>query len=274
MQATMIAVADELAEEKMRPQHKQNDTARGGSSGLTALVALLLTWEILGRILEFRTGLLPAPSRVILEIYREGRLLAGHTMATASEVCAGVAVAVFLALPIGIASASARQTGKKLAKLIAAAPAAPLIAGAPLLSVWFGFGMAGKLAVAALLGFLPMYRHVMKACRAVPDGPLQLARLAGARSAVVFWKIRVPEALPDLLAGLKACAAFSLAGAIAAEFIVADRGLGYVLLASSTAMDVPLLFASMAMIAVLLLAFLAAILLLRRTLAPWSLARR
>ena len=258
----------------MRPQDRQNDTPRGGSVGLTVLAAFLLVWEILGRVLEFRTSLLPAPSRVILEIYREGRQLTGHTLATASELCAGVVIAVVLALAVGIAYASTRQRCRKLEKLITAAPVAPLIAAAPLLTLLFGFGMPGKLAVASLLGFFLMLSHVMKGCRAVPDGLLQLARLAGAPAAAVFWKIRVPEALPDLLAGLKASAAFSLAGAIAAEFIVADRGLGYLLLASGTAMDIPLLFASMAMIAALFLAVLGMISLLRRALAPWSIEGR
>jgi ABC-type nitrate/sulfonate/bicarbonate transport system permease component len=258
----------------MRVQGKRHNTRRGGSSGLAALAALLLLWEILGRILESRAGLVPSPSRIILEIYREGRLLKEHTLATATELCAGVLIAVVLALAIGIADASARQAGRKLERIVAAFPVAPLIAAVPLLSLWFGFGFGGKLAAASLLGILPMLNHVMKACRAAPDGPLQLARLAGAPASVVFRKIRLPEALPAVLAGLRDCVAFSLAGAIAAEFIVAHRGLGYMLLASSTAMDIPLLFAGMTMIAALFLACLGVVSLLRRALAPWCIAER
>ena len=258
----------------MRGQDRRNNTRRGGSSGLAGLAALLLAWEILGRLLETRAGLLAAPSRVILEIYREWHLLKDHTLATASELCGGVVIAVVLALAIGIANASTHRAGRRLEKLVAAVPAAALIAAVPLLSLWFGFSTAGKLVAASFLGFVPMLRHVMKACRAVPDGPVQLARLAGAPAGVVLWKIRAPEALPDILAGLKACVAYSLAGAIAAEFIVADQGLGYLLLASSTAMDIPLLFAGMVMIALLFLACLGAILLLRRALAPWCIADR
>ncbi len=254
----------------MRPHDKQNKTPRGSSGWLTVLAALLLAWEVLGRLLESPTGLLPAPSRVILEVYREAHQLQSHTLATLSEFGAGLVIAILLALATGIAYSSARKTGRRLERLVALIPVAPLIAAAPLLSVWFGFGAAGKITAASLLGFLPMLSHVMKACRAVPEGPLDLARLAGAPSGVVFWKIRVPEALPEIFAGLSACTASALAGAIAAEFIVADRGLGYLLLASSTGMDIPLLFAGLAAILVLLAAFLGAIFLLRRALAPWS----
>ncbi len=256
----------------MGPQDEQNDTPRGSSGWLAALAALLLAWEVLGRLLESPTGLFPAPSRVILEVYREGHMLKNHTLATASVLCTGVVIAVMTALVVGIANASTRRTGGKLERLAAAVPSASLIAAAPLLSVWFGFGTAGKVAAASLLGFLPMFCRVTQACRAVPDGQLQLARLAGAKSGVVFWKIRVPEALPDILAGLRDCVAYALAGTIAAEFIVADQGLGYLLLSSSTGMDIPLLFASLAMIAALLLTSLGAIFLLRRALAPWSVA--
>jgi NitT/TauT family transport system permease protein len=254
----------------MQPQPRQGDGSRSGSDGLTVLAAFLLAWEILARILELRTSMLPPPSRVILEIYREAHMLARHMLATAIEAGVGAGIAALLAIPLGIASASAREAGRKITKILADAPAAPLIAAAPLLSLWFAFGTGAKFAVAALLGFLPMYKRAMMACRAAPDNALQLARLAGAPATVVFRKIRVPEALPDLFAGLRACVALSLTGAIAAEFIVADRGLGYLLLASSTAMDIPLLYAGMVMIVLLLLAFVTAILLLRRVLAPWS----
>ncbi len=258
------------AEDNVHPQHTQVKTSRGNSGWLTVLAALLLAWEVVGRLLESPTGLFPAPSRVILEVYREGHQLQGHTLATLCELGAGVVIALLLALSIGIAYVSTRQSEGKLERLVAATPVAPLIAAAPLLSVWFGFGTAGKIAVTSLLGFLPMLKHVLKACRAAPDGSLQLARLAGTPSWVIFRKIRVPEAIPDILAGLRACVASALAGAIAAEFIVADRGLGYLLLASSTGMDLPLLFACLAIIAALLLTFQGAIFLLQRALAPWS----
>jgi len=254
----------------MRLQHTEDKRSQRNSGWLTVLAALLLAWEVLGRLLESPTGLFPAPSRVILEIYREGHQLQSHTLATLAELAAGVAIALLLALAIGIAYASTRRRGGILEELAAATPVAPLIATAPLLSIWFGFGTAGKIAAASLLGFLAMLKHVLKAWRAAPDGPLQLARLAAAAPGVVFWKIRVPEAIPELLAGLRDCVASALAGAIAAEFIVADRGLGYLLLMSGTGMDIPLLFASLLIIAALLLTFLAAINLLRRALAPWS----
>lgn len=243
---------------------------RAENSGLLVLMAVLLAWEILGRVLELRTGFLPPPSRVILEIYRERHTLVGHALATASEACAGILIAVSLAVSVGIAYASTCQHGKRPARWIAAAPVALLVAAAPLVTVLFGFGMPAKIAFASLLGFLPMFNHTVKACHRAPDDLLQLARLAGARSAGVFWKIRVPEALPGLFAGLRESVVFSLAGAIAAEFIVADRGLGYMLLESCMAMDIPLLFATMSITALLLLTFMAAIYLLHRVLAPWS----
>ncbi len=230
----------------------------------------VLSWEVAGRILALRTHLLPTPSRIALETYRQAPRLLEHAAATLYVLALGLLTALAIGIPLGVAWAVFRWPGSEALQRMKAAQAAPLIAFAPLLWLWLTLGASSNIALAALLAGVPTVRATLRACRSAPGELLDLARLAGAGPGTVFWKIRWPSSLPVLIDGLMSAAPLALAGALAAEFVRTDRGLGYVLVASSFTADTPLLFSALALIGTISLAFHAGIRLIERLVAPPS----
>lgn len=228
----------------------------------------VLGWEVAGRILALRTHLLPTPSRIALEIYRQAPSLLGHAVITLYALATGILAALAIGIPLGVAWAVFRWPGTEALRTAKAAQAAPLIAFAPLLWLWFTIGTSSNIVLAALLAGVPMVRATLRACRSAPKNLLDLARLSGASPGTVFWKIRWPSSLPILIDGLMSAAPLALAGALAIEFVRTDKGLGYLLVTSSFTADTPLLFSALALIGAISLAFHAGIRLIQRFVVP------
>ena len=247
-----------------------NARGRAFKERLLWAVLPLLGWEVAGRILALRTNLLPTPSRIVLEMYREAPKLADHALSTLGVFSAGLLASVAVGVPAGIAWAVFRWPGSEMLGRTKAAQAGPFIAFAPLLWVWLQFDTSSKVALAALTALLPMIRGASGGYRSLPGELLDLARLAGSKIRIVFWKLHAPCCLPGLFDGLLSAAPLAMAGAIAAEFVQTDRGLGYLMVSSSFTANVPMLFTSLAVIGAISLAFHTGIRLIERFLVPSS----
>ena len=214
------------------------------------------------------TDLLPTPSRIVLEMYREWPRLGENSLTTVFEVVAGLAWAGAGAIVLaGALVACTRMSGTAFA-VVSKVPAAPLIAFAPLFWIWFGFGMQAKVALAALVAFFPLFAAAIRGCAAAPEDLIDLGRLAGAGQGRIFWMIRIPYGLPVFIQGMESAAPLAMSGALAAELVVTDRGLGYLLLTASSTMDLPLLCAGLVVILALGFAFHGALILAERALLP------
>jgi NitT/TauT family transport system permease protein len=150
----------------------------------------------------------------------------------------------------------------------------PKIALAPLFVVWFGFGVAPKVAVAFLIAFFPIVIDTIVGLRSIDPAMLQLARAMGAPRHRIFLKFRLPHALPAIFGGLKVASTLAVVGALTGEFIGSDKGLGYVLLQASGNLNTPLLFATLVTLSLLAMAFFYAVEALERILIPWHVSQR
>jgi NitT/TauT family transport system permease protein len=216
-----------------------------------AMASTLSGWEILGRALQVRTDLLPTPSRIMLEMWKEAPRLYEHASVTAYEAAGGFLCAVVLAVPVGFLMASFYSLHRALVPLLQFGQVVPLVATAPLLLVWFGFGTMPKVLMALLVSFLPIATQTVFGLLSIPKGLIDLTRAMGAGKAQLFFKVKVPASLPHIFKGLRMAVALAVAGVTAAEFAGSDRGLGYLLLVAGSSVNTALLFAALTVLALI-----------------------
>ena len=127
----------------------------------------------------------------------------------------------------------------------------PTIAVAPIITLWFGYGLFTNVFIAFLISFFPVVINVAVGLNEIDEDLLDLVRYLHASKWQIFIKIRIPNSLPYLFTGLKICSTMCVVGAIVGEFIASDRGLGYIIINSQFTMDTPPIFGSLIMISVI-----------------------
>lgn len=246
-------------------------TIRLGS--LALLAALLLAWEGACRLLALPALVLPPPSAIALSLWQG--LASGyfwpHLRATALELLLGVAAGCALGFAAGIALGENALLRRLLMPYVVASQVVPKLALGPLFVLWFGFGMTSTVVVTALICFFPLMENTLTALQQVPPERLELFRMLGASRAQTLWRLKLPQGLPAILAGLRVAVVLALVGAVVGEFIGASRGLGALVIAAQGSMDTSLMFAVLVLIAALgMLAYHATLLVERWLLLPFT----
>ncbi|MBC7235102.1 MAG: ABC transporter permease [Chloroflexi bacterium] len=211
------------------------------------LAAAVLIWELIVRIADYPTFLLPAPRRVALRflaVLREGTLLT-HTLVTLSEVLGGLALGLSVAVILGYLLAKSRTLEQILSPYIVASQAVPIVALAPLLVIWFGAGTLSKVLVCALTLFFPVLINTIVGIRSVDRELNELMQSLNASRWQVFRYLELPASLPVLFGGLKVGVTLSVIGAVVGEFVGADRGLGFLVNLARGLFDTPLMFVAL-----------------------------
>ena len=123
----------------------------------------------------------------------------------------------------------------------------PIVAIAPLLTIWFGFTLVPKITIAAIICFFPVLVNTTRGLRSVSIQALELMNVLSASKSAIFWRLRLPSSLPYVFAGLRIAATLAVIGAIVAEFTGSNRGIGYVIVQASYRLDTRLMFAAIAL---------------------------
>jgi NitT/TauT family transport system permease protein len=244
------------------------------ASPLVLIVALLVVWEVCVRVFGVPAYLLPPPSAIARRMVIDYKLLAVNAWVTLGEVLAGYALAIVVSIPLAAILAQFRVVENAVYPTLVASQTIPKVAIAPILVVWFGFGLTPKVLIAFLICFFPIVVDTMTGFRCVPREVIWLARSMGASQWKTFVKIRIPAALPNIFAGLKVASTLAVVGAVVGEFIGADRGLGYQLIVANGLMDVQLSFAVLVSLSLLGIALYVAVDLLERLALPWHVSHR
>ena len=244
------------------------------ASPLVVIAVILIVWELAVRLFGVPAYLLPPPSAIARRMATDYELLAVNTWITLGEVLAGFALAIVVSIPLAAILAQFRVVENAVYPTLVASQTIPKVAIAPLLVVWFGFGLTPKILIAFLICFFPIVVDTMTGFRCVPREVIWLARSMGASQWKTFMKIRIPAALPNIFAGLKVASTLAVVGAVVGEFIGADRGLGYQLIVANGLMDVQLSFAVLVTLSLLGIALYAAVELLERVTLPWQVSHR
>jgi NitT/TauT family transport system permease protein len=213
-----------------------------------AMVALVGLWALVGLVGDYPAFLLPTPKQVwnrFLAVAADGTLWF-HTSVTLVEILGGLALGLTTATLLGYLLARFPLVERLLSPYIVASQSVPIVALAPLLIIWFGFGLVSKVLVCALTIFFPVLINTIVGLRSVERDLVDLMRSLKANRWQEFRFLEVPAALPVLLGGLKVGATLSVIGAVVGEFAQSDRGLGFLVnLANRGLFDTPLMFVAL-----------------------------
>ena len=217
-----------------------------------ALVAFLLIWQVVVVVSGFPPFILPPPATVgerLISAWSAG-IIQPHLWATLTEVALGFTVGAGSALIVGYALARSALVERLLSPYLVAAQATPILALAPLIALWFGPGLAGKVVICSLIVFFPVAVSTMVGIRAVDARLLELGRSLRASRRQILTTLENPAALPSILGGMRVGVTLAVVGAIVGEWAGAERGLGVLInLARGSLFDIPLMFATLVTIA-------------------------
>lgn len=237
---------------------------------LITAAGLVAAWEALVWLTGLPPYILPPPSRVIVVLAQRFDLLAEQAAWTASEMVLGLALGLLLGAALAVVFAASAAWRRWALPLVIVSQAIPVIAIAPLLVLWLGYGMASKVAMAALIIFFPVVSSLYDGLRRTDPGWLELARTMDASPRAVLLQIRLPAALPAFASGVRIAAAIAPIGAVIGEWVGASAGLGFLMTQSLARGQTPLAFAALTILCLLGLALYTAADRLARRLVPWQ----
>ncbi len=237
--------------------------------GIT-LIVLVVIWEIACRAFQVPSYLVPAPSAIAEKLYEKRDLYLGHTWVTLYETLAGFALAVVIGVVAAALIVVVPSVRDVVMPLLLIAQIVPKVAIAPILLIWFGYGLLPKVIIAFLVAFFPIVVNVASGLAAVERELLDLGRSLEATRWQIFWKFRMPTALPELFSGMKIAITLAVIGAVIGEFVGGNRGLGYLILVANQDLDTPLAFAALLVLSVAGILLYGMIELAERLLIPWS----
>jgi len=242
--------------------------------GLTALlfVATIAAWEAIVRVFQIPIFILPAPTQVGMALYRgiASGVYLDHLKYTLLETLLGFIVGAALGFFLGTAVAMNRYVEFFFYPYIVMFQSLPKVALAPLIVVWFGLGLTSKVINAALVAFFPLLVNTMVGLKSADEDRVSLMRSLAASNQQIFWMLRLPNALPFVMAGLDVAMIFALIGAIVAEFVGAQRGLGMLIQSMNFNMDVSGQFSILIILSLVGLILNRIIMLIRRRVMFWD----
>nr|WP_321446063.1 ABC transporter permease [uncultured Cohaesibacter sp.] len=231
--------------------------------------SLLILWQMIAWLGLVPRFILPGPLSVIDAIWENRALLAEHMLVTLGEVAAGFAIGATLGVVFAVAMMLSPATRLNLRPILNASQAIPVFVLAPILTLWFGYGMEPKVVMTILLVFFPIMSGLLDGMLSTPPATLDLAHIARAsRMRTLVW-LRLPHALPQLAASIRIAITYAPTGAVIGEWIGASKGLGYLMLMANARTRIELMFAALVLIvAMTLILHKGADLILRRYICP------
>ena len=237
---------------------------------LLTAIGLLVGWEVLVWATAVPSYILPPPSRVLAVLVERSDLLIAEAAWTATEMIFGLLLGLILGAALAIIFAASAGWRRWALPLVIVSQAIPVIAIAPLLVLWLGYGMASKVAMAALVIFFPVVSALYDGLRRTNEGWLDLARTMDASPRAVLLQIRLPAALPAFASGARIAAAVAPIGAVIGEWVGASAGLGYLMTVSLARGQTALAFAALVVLCLLGLALYYATDWAARVFVPWQ----
>ena len=234
------------------------------------LVLLIGGWEIAVRALHTQDVILPAPSRIAQTIWDNFGLLSGDMGHTLVEVMLGFALGFGGGVLIAALIVWSKTLERALYPLAVASQTIPVFAIAPLLVIWFGFGILPKVIVAALIVFFPITVNTVEGLRSAEPDSIKLLRSLSASRWQIFRLIQVPASLPYVLAGTQVGIAYSVIGAVIGEWVGSTKGIGARMLSANSLLQTDLVFAAIVVLSVVALALFVLVSLAGRLLLPWK----
>jgi NitT/TauT family transport system permease protein len=236
---------------------------------VAAFAIVIGGWEAAVRAFAVPSYLIPAPSAIWTAMWFDGGSIFGEAGITALEAIVGFVIGSLFGAVLGTVCAYSVLLARAMLPYVIAANTIPVVGIAPIVILWLGSGIASKIAVTALLSFFPLALNMMRGLQSYDRTIMDVFHVAAANGVQRFVKMRLPSALPYIFVGLKLNVTFAVIGAIVAEFVQADEGLGFVIMSSYKNLNMPRLWAAMTVSALIGIAFFAVVAAIERLAIPW-----
>lgn len=240
-----------------------------------ALLALsaLVVWEGTVWVFGIPAFLLPGPVAVFEAFWESRGMLLRHAVPTAGEALVGFAFAAAAGILSGVIINRSSLAERSLYPWLVASQTLPVIAIAPVLVTWFGYGPVPKVIVVTLFCFFPITVSVVDGLRAVDPNLIRLMRSFGAPRRRIFFMVEAPGALPFLFGGVRLAVTYSVIGAVIGEWVGSSEGLGFLMIQDKAQFEIPRLFAEIALLSLMGISLFLTVALTQRLFAPWTLKR-
>lgn len=222
-------------------------------AGLASSLLGLAIWQTVVWVGDLPKFILPGPGLVAETLWKSRVLIAENALVTLSEVLVGLVLGAILGGLSAIGLAASSMARVLVRPMLVFSQAVPVFALAPILTLWLGYGLWSKVAMALIIIYFPVTSSFFDALMRTHPDWLGLARVMGATPARVMWHIRIPSALPGFATGLRLAAVYAPIGAIIGEWVGSSKGLGYLMLLANGRAKIDLMFASLIVLAMLTL---------------------
>ena len=237
---------------------------------IAAITALFLVWEAACWFFAVPSYIIPSPSAIWTETSAMPGNVAWHTLVTTKTVLLGFLVSVLVSLPLAVLLTSSPLVAAAVYPLLVLTQAIPKVALAPILVVVLGTSELPRVVVTFLVAFFPLVLSIASGLVSVPPELIELGRSCKANRWTELWRIRLPYAVPFIFSGLKAAIALSVVGAVVAEFVNSDAGLGYLIQTSTAFFKVQLAWGALIILSIMGIVLFQIIVAVERIFFPWS----
>ena len=235
-----------------------------------AVAGLVVAWEVLCRVLEVPKWLLPAPSQIVEETWEIRNVLPLHFGATLAAVVGGFVLAVVTGIPLAVLVVYSPFMRRVVFPVLLTLQSVPKVALAPILVVVLGSNELPRIVITVLVAFFPLVISSATGLMSVPPELIELSRACKASKWSELWRIRLPYAIPFIFAGLKVAISLAVVGAVVAEFVNADSGLGFLIVTSTAFFKVPVAFGALIILSIMGVVLFQLVVIAERVFFPWS----
>ena len=233
------------------------------------LLFLLVLWEVLVRAVNVPSWQLPTPSAILSELIVSKGLLWSHTLVTLGEIGVGFSVALITGWTLAAGIAYSRILERSVYPIIIASQTIPIIAIAPLLLIWVGYGLTPKVIIVALISFYPISVNTVDGLKSIDPDMVNMFRTLGASKFQVFTKLQIPNSLPFMFSGIKIGISVSVIAAVIGEWVGGSEGLGYLITYSQPLFLTARVFAAIFLLSLMGIILFALAVWIEHSTMPW-----
>lgn len=236
--------------------------------------AVIVIWELAVRLFDIPIYVLPSPSDSVKALIEYWPYIQDNMFTTLYEIGVGFGATVLISIPIATLISYSQIFEKTLYPFMVFLQLIPKVAIGPLFVVWFGFGAMPKILMVFLLSFFPLLMDTVAGLKSLNGRLYYMARTMSDSEWKFYWKVKLPNALPSIFSGLKTSISMATVGAVVAEFLGSDSGLGYLLLRANGDINTKLLFAILIVLCLMGMVFFLIVEILEKKLIPWHVSQR
>lgn len=237
---------------------------------LLVIILLIICWEVVCHLFDIPDWLLPAPSDIFEESIGGWGSYSHHIFSTVQLAVIGFLVGTSVGVLVAICLHLIPFLREAFYPLLIISQNIPVIVSAPLLIIWFGFGMLTKVIIITLVCFFPITIAALDGFRQTNRELMHFMQMAGANKRQIFWKLEWPHALPALFSGLKISATYSVMGAVISEWLGANKGIGVYMTLASSSFRTDRVFVAIVLVIILSLLFIGCIVYAEKLVIRWK----